>query len=73
MALKPEQRPDSLEYALKVRRMVAVLLEGIDAAILDVTSELELPAPAEIAGRTQAGPEPEPAVKPSRRAAKSGD
>jgi hypothetical protein len=76
VALKPEQRPESLAYAMKVRRMVAVLLEGLDAAILDVTSELELPVPAEIAGRTADGPGPaqaEPEPKPPNRRASRSD
>jgi hypothetical protein len=45
--LDPQSQRQLLDHVLKVRASLAIALEGIEAAILEVIDELGLPAPEE--------------------------
>jgi hypothetical protein len=64
--LDPESRRQLIGHACKIRASLAVALEGIDAAILEVAREFELlPTEPE---KTPAAPEsPGPPDRPARR------
>ncbi len=54
--LDTESRRQLLGHVLKVRESLAVALDGIDAAILDVARELDLPLPSHPVAPRRAGP-----------------
>jgi hypothetical protein len=43
--MDPESRKAAMEQVAEIRESLALALEGVDAAIAEVTSECEIPAP----------------------------
>lgn len=64
--LDPESRRQLIDHACKIRAALAVALEGMDAAILEVAREFDLFTTGPEAIEPPA-PAPGPAARPSRR------